>query len=96
MTFDGFFPQFSENQIFVIGGTYNSEHNIKRIYDTQSGFARNQGPSLNMGSMRDGEKTLIIVAGGLQSNQLLNSVEIYDPTDNTWHRGKNKFPSTRN
>ena len=29
MTFDGFFPQFSENQIFVIGGTYNSEHNIK-------------------------------------------------------------------
>ena len=89
MTFDGFFPQFSENQIFVIGGTYNSEHNIKIwIYDPQSGFARNQGPSLNMGSMRDGEKTLIIVAGGLQSNQLLNSVEIYDPTDNSWHSGK--------
>ena len=89
MTFDGFFPQFSENQIFVIGGTCNSEHNIKIwIYDTQSGFARNQGPSLNMGSMRDGEKTLIIVAGGLQSNQLLNSVEIYDPTDNSWHSGK--------
>ena len=49
-----------------------------------------------MGSMRDGEKTLIIVAGGLQSNQLLNSVEIYDPTDNTWHLGKNKFSQSNN
>ena len=24
----------------------------------------------------------------------LDSVEIYDPTDNTWHSGKNKFQST--
>ena len=41
-----------------------------------------------MGSKRDGEKALIIVAGGLKSNQLLNSVEIYDPTGNSWHSGK--------
>ena len=37
--------------------------------------------------MRDDNKTLIIVAGGIYT-QYLNSVEIYDPTDNNWHSGK--------
>ena len=40
-------------------------------------------------TMRDGEKTYIIVAGGNQGRfPLLDSVEIYDPTENSWHAGK--------
>ena len=35
--------------------------------------------------MKDGEKTFIVVAGGDGSQ---DSVEIYDPTDKTWHLGK--------
>ena len=39
--------------------------------------------------MNDGNKTLIVVAGGYVYNGgLLDSVEIYNPTDNTWHSGK--------
>ena len=48
--------------------------------------------------MRDGEKTLIVVAGGyeqLDSVEISAAVEIYDPSDNTWHTGKNKFQSTK-
>ena len=71
------------------------------IYDPQNGFARNQGPSLNTGryahscsTMRDGQKTKIIAAGGVSGwngwspENFLKFVEIYDPTDNTWHSGK--------
>ena len=94
--------KLSENQIFVIGGWDGSSYrNEVWTYDPQNGFARNQGPSLNTirsfpscSTMRDGEKTLIIVAGGYNSGYL-DSVEIYDPTDNTWHSGKNKFPITK-
>ena len=69
--------------------------------DPQNGFARTPGPSLttaryyhSCSTMRDGEKTLIVVAGGIVTNicGYLDSVEIYDPTDNTWHSGRNKFP----
>ena len=38
--------------------------------------------------MRNGEKTVIIAAGGYNYGQFLDSVEIYDPTDNTWYSGK--------
>ena len=41
--------------------------------------------------MRDGEKTLIVVAGGYNGDHRLDSVEIYDPIENTWHSGKKKF-----
>ena len=41
--------------------------------------------------MKDGEKTVIITAGGLDGNTKLYSVEIYNPTDNTWHSGKTNF-----
>ena len=35
------------------------------------------------------EKTLIVVAGGgIDGIDGLDSVEIYDPSDNTWHSGK--------
>ena len=36
------------------------------------------------------EKTFIIVAGGYQIDEggQSDSVEIYDPTDKTWHAGK--------
>ena len=92
-----------ENEIFVIGGQDGNEdrRNEVWIYDPQNGFARHQGQSLNTArkdhscsTMRDGEKTVIIVAGG-NNYEGLNSVEIYDPTDNTWHSGKNKFTARK-
>ena len=97
--------KFTQNQIFVIGGYDNTFYRKEVwIYDPQNGFARTQGPSLIMGrfghscsTMKDGEKTVIIIAGGHGRGftGTINSVEIYDPTDNTWHSGKNKFPRTK-
>ena len=99
--------KISENEIFVIGGwDGTSSRNEVWIYDPQNGFARTQGSSLttarrahSCSTMKDGQKTLIVVAGGyngeLFKDHRLDSVEIYDPTDNTWHSGKNKFPSTK-
>ena len=92
----------SENEIFVIGGDIagdsSNDSNEVWIYDPQNGFARTQGPSLttaryahSCSTMKDGKKTLIITAGGYSDSGRLDSVEIYDPTDNTWHSGKNKF-----
>ena len=73
------------------------------IYHPQNGFARHQGPSLNTkrcchscGTMRDGEKTLIIVAGGWKGEDNLDSVEIYNTTDNTWHSGKSNSQTEKN
>ena len=89
--------KLSENEIFVIGGVgvggYKKE---VWIYDPQNGFARTKGPSLttaryshSCSAMRDGEKTVIIASGGYN----IDSVEIYDPTDNTWYSGKsNSLP----
>jgi len=83
--------KFSAQEIFVIGGNNRNE---VWIYDPQNGFSINQGPSLNVGryghscsTLRDGEKTLIVAAGGILNGGELGSVEIYDPTDNTWHSG---------
>ena len=96
----------SEKEIFVIGGySYSNLGNEVWIYDPQNGFARNQGPSLNTrrdghscSTMRDGEKTFIVVAGGKQLNYLrtIDSVEIYDPTDNTWLSGKTNSQPQKN
>ena len=94
--------KISKNEIFVIGGwDGSSRRNEVWIYDPQNGFARTQGSSLTIGriyhscsTMRDGEKTLIVVAGG-QSTKYLDSVEIYDPTDNTWNLGKKIFLITK-
>ena len=93
----------SENEIFVIGGVADSDYTKDVwIYDPQNGFARTQGPSLttaryahSCSTMKDGKKTLIITAGGYSDSGRLDSVEIYDPTDNTWHSGKNIFLSTK-
>ena len=69
------------------------------IYDPQNGFARHQGPSLKTGrhshscsTLKDDGKTLIYVAGGVSEGlatdlQFLDTVEIYDPTENNWHSG---------
>ena len=88
----------SENEIFVIGGYSGDSRSEVWIYDPQDGFARTQGPSLNTrrshhscSTMKDGEKFLLVVAGGYNNateKGYLDSVEIYDPTDNTWHSGK--------
>ena len=90
--------KLSEQEIFVIGGFYNRR--AVWIFNPQKDFARKEGPSMNIGrsghscgTLRDGEKTLIIVAGGAQVNTALEelplkSVEVYEPTDNTWHEGK--------
>ena len=91
--------KISANEIFVIGGrdSDGGYRNEVWIYDPQNGFARTQGPSLttargfhSCSTMEDSKKTLIVVAGGYDGDQL-DSVEIYNPTDNTWHSGKNKF-----
>ena len=39
---------------------------------------------------KDGGKTMIIAAGG-SNGKGLDSVEIYDPSNNKWHFGKYKF-----
>ena len=90
--------KLSEQEIFVIGGFYNRR--AVWIFNPQKDFARKEGPSMKIGrhghscgTLRDGEKTLIIVAGGAYISTTLeefplNSVEIYDPTDNTWNEGK--------
>ena len=92
-----------ENDVFVIGGSIgdNVVTNEVWIYDTQNGFAKTQGPSLTVArrfhacsTMTDGTKTFIITAGGWNDTPLV-SVEIYDPTENTWHSGTNKFQSTK-
>ena len=88
--------KISKNEIFVIVGQDKS--NIKNevwIYDPQNGFARTQGPSLttarsrhSCSTMKDGKKTLIVTAGGIDDyGHQLDSVEIYDPTENNWHSG---------
>ena len=88
--------KLSEKEIFVIGGLSKEKNYTKEvwIYDPQNGFASNQGPSLtkarmfhSCSTMKDGNKTLIVVAGG-HYGEYLDSVEIYDPTDKTWHSGK--------
>ena len=96
--------KLSESEIFVIGGrTVSSARNEVWIYDPQNGFVRNQGPYLHIrrfahscSTMRDGQKTKIIAAGGIRgsvnSENFLKFIEIYDPTDNTWHSGK-KYPN---
>ena len=91
--------KLSEAEIFVIGGSGGDNHwNEVWIYDPQNGFTRNQGPSMNKqrhghscSIMRDGDKTLIVVAGG--DDGKVEPIEIYDPTDNIWHLGINKVPN---
>ena len=92
--------KLSEEEIFVIGGVTLPIYASKKvwIYYPQKGFIRHPGPSLNKGRMKhscstmtDGEKTLIIVAGGIGAdNTELDSVEIYDPNENRWHSGNIK------
>ena len=96
--------KLSEEEIFVIGGVSRIWNGIRRevwIYNPQNGFTLKQGPPLNVArgghscsTMRDGDKTYIIVAGGnyfpnlsLQEHTL-NSTEIYDPEAKTWYLGK--------
>ena len=88
----------SENEVFVIGGWSEVMKDEVWIYDPQNGFARHQGPSLNTArqffscsTMTDGAKTLIVAAGGYNDFVSLDSVEIYDPTANTWHLGKKNW-----
>ena len=94
--------KISENENFVIGGFSGSSYmNEVWIYYPQNRFAIAQGPSIttareyhSCSTMRDGEKTLIVVAGGYNGD-ILDSVEIYHPTNNTWHSGKNKLLITK-
>ena len=88
--------KLSDEAIFVIGGEGNE--NEVWIYNPKNEFSRNQGLSLKYGrsahscsTMRDGEKTFIVVAGGWNEHYYMtDSVEIYDPDDNTWHSGMYK------
>ena len=96
--------KYSEEAIFLIGGGKSPFVYTRDvwIFNPQNGFSKHQGPSLNQGrrhhvckTMSDGEKTLIIVAGGSNlwadiNGNSLDSVEIYNPIDNTWNSGKRK------
>merc|ERR1712079_144251 len=83
--------KLSDTEIFVIGGqdgNYDYRNEVW-IYNPLNGFSRNQGPSLETGrayhscsTWDDGKKTVIIVVGGF-NGALLDSIEIYDPNDNT-------------
>ena len=93
--------KLSDEEIFVIGGTLESVNtNEVWIYNPMNEFTRKKGPYMNnkrgchsCSTMRDGEKTLIIVAGGSNEDgsSVLDSVEIYDPTDNSWRSGKTRY-----
>ena len=85
--------KLSEYEIFVIGGGSPFKKEVW-IYNPQNDFSRKEGPSLTTAreehccsTMRDGENTFIIVAGGKGPMDNLISVEIYDPTDLKWHSG---------
>ena len=91
--------KLSEKEIFVIGGADQSSYRKEVwIYDPQNDFSRSQGPSLNVGrsdhgcsTMKDGDKNVIVVVGGVGRDGELESVEIYDPIDKTWHEGKTNY-----
>ena len=92
--------KLSEEEIFVIGGFDGANRrNEVWIYDPKNEFEKKPGPPLNTNrsyhacsTMRDGEKTLIVVAGGVETMwDEIDSVEIYDPTDNIWHSGKRNY-----
>ena len=93
--------KLSESQIFVIGGSSGGAKAEVWIYNPQNGFARTQGPSMNTprsdhscSIMSDGNKKLIVVAGGGDAGTVFDSVLIYDPSDNAWHSGK-KIPAQK-
>ena len=91
--------KYSEKEIFVIGGvSMDNGLNFRNevwIYNPQNGFTRHQGSSLNTArrsqactSVINGNKTLIIVAGGVGwSWRALRSIEIYDPIKKLWYYG---------
>ena len=86
--------KLSEYAIFLIGGHNESVW----IFNPQNGFSKTKGPSLttnrkhqSCSTMRDGGKTVIVVAGGFVGQIYLDSVEIYDPIANTWSPGKRNF-----
>ena len=96
--------KLSEEEIFVIGGVSGILNGMRRevwIYNPQNGFTMEWGPPLNVArgghscsTMKDGDKTYIIVAGGGYYPNLsfqehtLNSTEIYDPEAKTWYLGR--------
>ena len=96
--------KLSEEEIFVIGGVSGILNGMRKevlIYNPQNGFTMEQGPPLNVAraghscsTMRDGDKTYIIIAGGAYFPNLslqehtLNSTEIYDPEAKTWCLGR--------
>ena len=97
--------KYSDEAIFIIGGANNLGAPMREvwIYNPQKEFSRTRGPPLNTrrmvhscGIMRDHEKSLIIVAGGynlwsVMHGNYLDSVEIYNPTENSWHSGIKNF-----
>ena len=93
--------QYNKESIYIIGGTITqngskcSWTNQTWIVDPTNGFKIRKGPSLNIGSINHGcakmsinGRTILVVAGGRNSNGYLDSVEILDPsTNNTWIPG---------
>ena len=92
--------QYDKKSIYIIGGQQNlSSSNKTWIVDPTNDFKIREGPSLNVGMGRYGHscakmtlnnRIIIVVAGGLSNSEILDSVEILDPTrNNNWTEGPN-------
>ena len=89
--------KLSEDQIYVIGGRNETLGYMNEvwIFNPKNGFNKTQGLSMKTermfhacGTMNDGNDTLIVVAGGYNENGSLDSVEIYNQTENKWFAGE--------
>ena len=92
--------QYDEKSIYIIGGRQNGSRSKKTwIVDPTNGFEIKEikeGPSLNNARAGHGcakmtlnGRTVLVVAGGLgEGFEILDSVEILDPSENNiWTQG---------
>ena len=90
--------KYSSEKIFVIGGAESNFDSLDSvwIFNPRNNFNYIKGPSLKIkrdshgcALMKKGKNTLIVVAGGVNENVPLSSVEILDPSNdnNQWTFG---------
>jgi len=84
--------KFNESQIYVIGGYVNGQYtndvyvfnpldNFSYIYHSTMNYQRGYH---GCAVMKDGESLVIVVVGGWDGNDYLDSVEILDPSLSQW------------
>ena len=89
--------QYNEKSIYIIGGDQNDSgfSNKTWIVDPTNEFKITEGPSLNKARENHGcakmtlnGRTILVVAGGVGNDGILDSVEILDPSENNvWTPG---------